>query len=201
MKVSSSGNFIPAPPGNHIARCIGLIDLGTQPVTFQGQVKHQRKVRVTWELPEELMEDKRPFTIGKKYTLSIGRNARLRQDLESWRGKAFTKEEEAGFELKTILDKVCQLNCVASDDGQYTNINGITPLPKKTKAPERVNELVFFSLDPQEFDAKAFSALGQKTQEMIVASPEYAALKKGDGEAHDDDDDLGQQSDDNGEQF
>ena len=36
MKVKSSGEFELAPAGSHLARCYGLIDLGTQPHAFQG---------------------------------------------------------------------------------------------------------------------------------------------------------------------
>ena len=64
-----TADFKDPPEGTHPARCYRVIDLGTQEVDFQGQIKHQRKVLVSWELQcEERMDDGRPFSIGKKYT-------------------------------------------------------------------------------------------------------------------------------------
>lgn len=181
MIVKSTGEFENAPPGMHVARCISLIDLGTQTTTWQTDVKHQRKVRLVFELPETKMNDGRPFTISRRYTLSLSKKSALRRDLVGWRGREFSKEEEAGFELKNVLGAPAFLNCV--QDGEYVNVSTISPLPKKTKAPKQVNPSTYFSLDPGEFDPKVYAALGESTKEIIAKSPEFQALTSGGGSA------------------
>jgi hypothetical protein len=41
--------------------------------------------------------------VQKRYTASLNEKATLRKDLESWRGKPFTKEELAAFDLEKLL--------------------------------------------------------------------------------------------------
>lgn len=177
MIVKSKGEFQNPPAGMHIARCISLIDLGTQTTQWQNETKHARKVRVTFELPEAQMDDGRPFTTSRRYTLSLSKKSALRRDLVSWRGREFTKEEEAGFELKNVIGAPAMLNLV--EDGEYVNVSTIAPVPKKLKAPKQVNPSLYFSLDPGEFDAKVLATLSDGTRETITKSPEYQALVAG----------------------
>jgi len=52
------------------------------------------------------------FVISKTYTASLNEKATLSKDLESWRGRAFTAEERAGFDLETVIGKPCTLNLI-----------------------------------------------------------------------------------------
>jgi hypothetical protein len=97
----------PIPAGMHIARAYGLFDLGTH--YDEKFDKSRREVVIVWEIAAERIEVDRdgkktnlPRAISKRYTLSLHEKARLRADLESWRGRPFTSEELAGFEMKTI---------------------------------------------------------------------------------------------------
>jgi hypothetical protein len=85
MKWSDSGGgkeFEAAPIGNHVGRCIGLIDIGTQQGEYQGKTTHARKVVVRWELPNELISEGdwagKPFVVSKFYTASLSEKANLR---------------------------------------------------------------------------------------------------------------------------
>jgi len=49
----NAGAYQLAPEGIHEARCVWVIDLGTQQSDFDGSSKHLRKVRISWELPNE----------------------------------------------------------------------------------------------------------------------------------------------------
>ena len=75
------------PAGNHLAVCFSVVDLGTQEIEYQGEIKRQHKIRISWELVDELMEDGRPFVVSQKYTLSSFEKATLMQHLNSWRGR------------------------------------------------------------------------------------------------------------------
>tara|TARA_R110000868_G_scaffold75901_3_gene218656 strand:+ start:404 stop:1006 length:603 start_codon:yes stop_codon:yes gene_type:complete len=171
---NGGGNFEQPPAGTHMARCIKVIDLGTQKGEYQGKATSKRQCIIGFELPEELMTEGdyagQPFVTSRFYTVSLGEKANLRKDLENWRGRAFTKEELGGFESKNILGKPCMLSLTPSDKGKV-RITGIMASPKGSKLPPAINELVYFSLD--EFDAGVFERLSEGIKKMVVQSPEY----------------------------
>lgn len=86
----TGGDFERVPAGTYPATCYRLIELGTQQVEWQGTIKHQFKIMLSWEIGDERMGDGRPFTVHQHYTLSASDKPKLRQDLESWRGVPFT---------------------------------------------------------------------------------------------------------------
>lgn len=160
--------FEKAPEGNHIAVCYLVVDLGMQESAFQGDIKTKPKIRVSWELPGELMADGRPFSVSKTYTASLNEKAALRQDLESWRGRAFTKEELAGFDVFNIAGFGCMVSVIhnhAENGNTYVNVKSVASLPKGMQAPPLVNQIVKFSLS--EFDAKVFDSLPDWLQAKI----------------------------------
>jgi hypothetical protein len=163
-------NYQAPPAGMYIARCYSLIDLGTQPKMYQGQVTGEaRKIRIGFELfGDEQMDDGRPFTISKNYTLSMHENATLRAHLESWRGRPFTQEEEMAFDVSKLLGAYCMLNVMkekGADGNDYTVVGAVTPMMKGMTKPEPVNENFIFDAD--EPDMELFEKLGDKTKELI----------------------------------
>lgn len=176
MRLPEESSFTPPPAGAHSAVCVAFVDMGTQ-ASFYEDGRPSRKVRITWEI-DELMEDKRPFTISKTYTWSMNDRATLRSHLESWRGRPFKKEDFGanGFDTKNLLAKPCTLTIQHKDVNGQTRavVVGIAPPMKGVKPITPVNELNYLSLDPVEFDRAAYDRLGEKTREAIAASPEYA---------------------------
>jgi hypothetical protein len=124
-----------APDGLHMGVCVDVINLGERPTAFG--VKH--RVKVVWQLAEVNETTKQRYLVSRTYTLSLAPKATLRRDLESWRGKAFTAEELAGFNLLKLLGANCQLQTVAtlSEAGAtYANVQAVVP-PVRT-APRLV---------------------------------------------------------------
>lgn len=176
MLVKNTGNgFEAAPSGTHIARCIGLIGLGTHDNTYGETTRLRNVVMVTWELPHELREDGKPFVISKWYTRSLSDRATLRKDLANWRGRDFTASELQGFDLKNILDKGCQIVISENENGKV-NVTGVAGLPKGTELPERHNDLKYF--DIEEYDDEVFETLSDKLKEQITTSYEYNEIKQ-----------------------
>jgi len=107
------GTFEQPPVGTHVARCIRIIDIGTQTSEYQGAETIRRQCIIFFELPNELMTHGeaagKPFIASKFYTQSLNEKATLRKDLVNWRGREFTDVELEGFEPKNILDKGCLL--------------------------------------------------------------------------------------------
>lgn len=169
-------DFEPCPAGTHIGLCCRVIDLGTQETTYQGQVKHQRKVYIEWQLPDEQTEGGRPFAVGQRYTLSSSPKATLRQHLEAWRGKRFEDHEIAGFDLRTLLGKPCLINVVhqTRDGRTYADVASLSPLPKGTQAPALADAPVYLSLEgPNEYEPAVFAELSERLRETIARSPEH----------------------------
>lgn len=127
--VGTGTSFKPAPAGLHQAVCVDVVDMGILEVSYAGKTKRQHKVRVVWQIDQD-MEDGKPFIVQKRYTLSLHEKANLRKDLESWRGRPFTDAELEGFDLEKLLGANCQLNIqhVQKAGETYANVISIVPL-------------------------------------------------------------------------
>ena len=136
MAIIAKGNnnegFELIEAGVHLGLCYGVIDLGTQKVTFQNEIKLQRKVRILFELPNlkkefKAGEGEKPFSISKEYTLSLDAKANLYKDLVSWRGKQFSEEELEGFDISKLLGKPCQIQIIHKQgkNGDYAAIQSL----------------------------------------------------------------------------
>lgn len=167
-------------PGNHVARCIRVIELGTQRKEYQGTVSFKKQTLVVWELPTELMDDGKPFTISKWYTASLNEKANLRRDLENWRGKPFTEAELEGFDQRNILEKPCLLNVIKNEKGKVV-VGNVAAIPKGMSAPPQVNETLFYDLDDHKDDVWAKITDGIK--KIILQSEERKAQEAEAGQA------------------
>lgn len=176
---TGSTSFEQPPTGSHAARCIAIIDLGTQRTTYEGEAQIKRQVIVRWELPTELMTtgdfQGKPFTVSKFYTASLHEKSGLRKDLASWRGRDFTAEELKGFDLKSVIGKACMLAVGLSEKGK-AKVTSVMGLPKGMNVPAQVNQSFHFSLDASEFKDEIFESLSKGFKEMVVASPEYQQI-------------------------
>lgn len=175
------GDFILAPAGTHLARCVKLIDLGTMKSEYAGKSSLKRKIAIGWELPFETTHDGEPLIQYSRYTLSSSEKAILRQHLEAWRGKPFTESDFGpnGFEVKTILGTGCSLIIKHTERNgkKYADVTGIGPVAKGMSLPPQHNKSLFVSLDPKEFDQAAFDLLSDGFKNIIMASPEYRQLR------------------------
>lgn len=185
---ATAGNgqaFKRVPEGVWTARCIQVIDLGTQQIEYAGEIKSQHKVQIVWEV---LGEDEHgvaltverdghevPMTISKRYTMSLHEKARMRADLQAWRGKPFTEQELKGFVISNLLGATCLLNITHSTTGDktYDNISSITPLPRGMAKPVSSTPLTVFDLDKP--DMALFATFHEKLQQTIQASAEWQA--------------------------
>ncbi|HRP04845.1 MAG TPA: hypothetical protein PLV87_08040 [Opitutaceae bacterium] len=178
---NEGGNFEQTPAGTFIARCYRFLDLGSHEQTFQGESKGlKRLVMIGFELPTELMEDGRPFTINKRYTWSTHEKSNMRKDLESWRGARFNDSDFGpdGFDVRNLLGVPATLTIVHSEnDGKsYSNIASIGKAMKGVEIPAQVNQSVYLSLEKDFFDGSAFDGLSDKLKDFIRETPEYRRL-------------------------
>lgn len=171
------------PAGTHLAICYRVLDLGTQP---GGQYGPQHKIMIAWELPDEAMEDGRPFSVTGWYTWTMGEKSNLRKMLQGWRGKPFDASDFKGpnrFDIKNILGKPCLITIVHNDVGEktYANVNTVSGLVKGQKAPPPINPLQYFWLSQDRFDGELLAKLPDGLKTKIMASPEYKRLTGANG--------------------
>lgn len=124
---ASGSNFTPAPAGTHTAVCVDVVDLGVLEVSFGGKNKMQHKIKLVWQIGED-MENGKPFMVSKRYTCSLHEKAALRKDLESWRGRAFTEGELSGFDLESLISVPCMLGVIhapGKDGGTFANVSSV----------------------------------------------------------------------------
>lgn len=157
--------------GLYPARCVHVIDLGTRDNEYQGVVKKRREVLIVWEL-NELMEDGRPFTVYWRGTMSMFEQGKLYKLLTDWRGKAFTPEELARFEMKNLLDKGCMVNVIKEEKKgkTFNKVMGAVPMPKGFTLEERQNPLVDFGIS--DLGTPEFDKLWPWVQKLVKESDE-----------------------------
>jgi hypothetical protein len=180
-KPTEGGDFKPCPVGTHLGVCVRVIDLGTQESTFGGKTNIRHKVMISWELPDERMDDGRPFMVSKRYTWSMHEKATLRKDLEAWRGVPFKDSDfgEGGFDIRNVLAKPCLVSVTHDErDGKtYSNVASVSKIMKGMNAPAPENEPVLLWLDPETFDVEVFDKLSDGLKDTIRKSPEFRAIQ------------------------
>lgn len=157
VKETTESTFEPIPEGTYTAVCHLLVDLGVvYNKTFDSR---SRKVMLGWIIPEETYTNKDgetvPRTMYATYTASIGKKAKLRSLLASWRGRDFTPDELDAFNLRNIVGAPCLMNIIHTEgkDGKtYANIAGVMRLPKGMQGVKLDTEPIIFDLDEDPLD-------------------------------------------------
>jgi len=185
IKKNEGKKFEPVPAGAHPAICYMLVDLGTHHnPKFD---KTARKAVIGFEFPEitERRADGSEFrrSLSKRYTVSMHEKSSLRGMLESWRGKKFSDEELAEFDLKSILGKPCLVNVITSmvDGRERSDIQSIGPLPKSMQNAYKLDgSVVYYSMEDNGFELP--EALPEWIKTAISESIEFkkAAESAGD---------------------
>ena len=175
----STGTFNPLPGGTHVARCFGVISLGTQP-SNNPAFPERFKIMLMWEVPNEPVEvegETRPMTIHKEYTCSLSEKSNLRHDLESWRGRAFTPQELEGFDVANVVGQVCQLSVVHQQKrgggGVYAKINGVFKLQKGARCSPQFHKSTVYEIEHKQ--AGEWDKLPEWIQKKIAQCAEWQA--------------------------
>lgn len=172
----SNKEFKLVPEGSHMAVCFRVIDLGTQRWEYQGEPQIGRKVLIGWELHGEAddgtplkTDDGHALNVSKTYTLSLGRKANLRADLESWRGKTFTEQELAGFDISQLLGQPCMVTIkhTKKADKTYTNVASVTRFPAALKNSKPTAESNLQLFDVKEPDNVVYESLPDWIKKQI----------------------------------
>lgn len=178
---NKGGNFTLIPAGNHVARCYGMIDIGTvkeEHGIYAGKESH--KVRISWETPLECHDfgkGLQPFAIHKEFTISMNEKATLRKFLQSWRGKEFSEDEAKRFDITKLLGVSCMLNVIhktSASGSQYADISSVGTLPKGFVCPDQVNPKSELTYD--NWNQGLFDSLPDFVKDKMKSSKEYQAM-------------------------
>jgi hypothetical protein len=124
--------YTPAPAGAWQAVCVDVVDLGEVDTEYKGEKKRKRMVKVVWQINETNADSGKRFAVSRRYGAYLSDKATLRKDLQSWRGRPFTREELMGFDLEVLIGVNCQLNIVHKDfeGSTFANVDAVMPLMK-----------------------------------------------------------------------
>ena len=168
---TDKSNYKPVDAGTYSAVCVGMIDMGTQNTAYGTK----QQVLFQFEMDAE-RDDGNRYVISKAYTNSLNKKARLREDLDAWRGRPFTPEEIKGFDLRKVLGAPCLLTVTHGDNegNVYAKIHAVAKLPKGMASIEPSNDPVFF--DMEERDPEVLKKLPEWLRDKIEAAPEWNKL-------------------------
>lgn len=179
---NQTSSIPPLEAGTYVARCYQMVNLGTQEESFEGAAnKPKKKVRLSFELPEEFIEytdkegvhQKKVRTASKEFALSMHEKASLRKFLAAWRGGDFTPEEAKKFDVTKLLGVPCLLTIESNAKG-YPDIKGAARLMKNQASPAPVNQVKALTFD--EWDHSLFESLPEYVRKKIELSPEYKVM-------------------------
>ena len=162
------------PTGNVQGVCFGVAELGHRDGIYG--VKHEAVV--LFEIPSLREEDEDgkdvPKKINKFYNITLHKDSTLGKDLTSWRGKPFTEQEKAGFDIATIIGANCLLNIAHYEKKDKTigdKIASITPLMAGMAKLSPENSLVDYSISDNGFN---FDGVPEWVAKEIKKSQEYS---------------------------
>lgn len=172
------------PEGTHLARCISWVDIGTHEFEYNGETKSPRKLRLSWETPNEKAvfkegEEEQPFIVSTELTMSFHEKSNLFKMLSGWIG--LTDKDKAKFNPeKDVLGKTCLITVQHQETksgNTFAKVVNVAPPMKGTDCPKQINDSTYFFMGwsghPSDFDEKAFNALPDFIQDKIEKSPEY----------------------------
>src|SRR5215467_3250143 len=86
------------PPGMHRGVCYVMAELGTLLTSYEPKPQ----LLMVFELLETVSSSGKPYELARRYTLTSDPMGKLRQDLESWLGRALTDEALARIDLSQL---------------------------------------------------------------------------------------------------
>src|SRR3990167_3506765 len=167
------------PAGTQLARLYSIVHIGTVSFEYKGEPKEANKVRLTFELPNEMRvfkegEGEKPMVISSEFSLSMHEKANLRKFIESMVGTALNDDEARDFDVESIIGTTCLLNIVheAKNGKEYANIQSVSPLVKGMEAPPAINEPVVLNYDDR-WNEEVFRSLPEFLQKKMMETPEW----------------------------
>ena len=168
--------------GTHVARLLGIVDLGHQPgFTYEGKkVESQYKYEFTYELVNHTMEDGRPFVVSEEITNKnwedekTGRASTLVSRAKSLLGKEY---KSGLLDVTEMLSKPCMVSVTHNANG-YSKVKGqaaVGSIPFGMEVDDLTNETYFFDMD--EPDMERWESMPDFKKDKIQSALNYSDSK------------------------
>ena len=167
----------PLPGGTYLGICVYSIALGEQLCEFEGKSKgYYNQVRLGFEICGQAVEidgKPEPRVLSKTFNATKGKKSGLRKFLGAWEARELSDDEYLDSDTNDYVGRPAFLTILLNETGEYSNIDGIAPLPTglPINVPEPMSQLIKYDLEP--WDQAKFDALPEWAQEKIKKSTEY----------------------------
>jgi len=175
---SEGGNFERHPIGWTTAVCTRVIDKGTH--WHEKNQKFLRKIVIAFE-SEKLMTTgdykNEPFLLFANFNYSMYASSHLCKFVEDWSGRRFPTQDDAdAFDLATLIGKEAFCNVVHSEDGKFTNIQTIGPIPDGMKAPQTKGKTIL--IDQDALNMSEVEKLTENMKASVLSAKEQTEPEK-----------------------
>lgn len=167
-----SKEFEKHPAGYTTGVCTRVIDKGTH--WNEKKQTFQRKIMLGFESDKLMQEGEfkgEPFLLFANFNYSMYQNAHLCGFIEDWEARKFHSQDEAdAYDLSKLIGKPAFMNIIHSDDGKWTNIQTIGPVPEGMTAPAIKGKTIV--VDQDALDKAEVDKLSDKMKETIMSAKE-----------------------------
>jgi hypothetical protein len=157
--------------GSHLAKVVGLIDMGTHVSIFKEKERKNKKVLFIYELQTK-MKNGEPFILSKEYSQSMHEKATLRAHSFAYLKKKIRDSDIPTFSFKNFLGIYVELY-IDHITKEGKTFSKITDISKTNEKFESVNESVLWELEDS---ADIPEIVNKFFAEKIKSSPEYQEL-------------------------
>lgn len=144
-----------------------VADIGTQ-IPKNDKFQPRRMMVILWELVGESTKDSVKY-IPQRIPFSAS-SKNYKKLLKTWLG--LNPAEVADFDANDILGKAAEIEIVHSEDGEYANVDRVSPAPKG-KLPKGFMQPVSCFLSKGSFDKADFEELPEWIQNLAIESEEF----------------------------
>lgn len=168
MKIrESKKQYEDVPTGTHVARVVGLSDLGHQPgFVWEGGVADSAyKVELTYELVDTPMSDGRPFWISEDLTNTDNEGGNLAIRVSA-AGVTFSSIED-------IIDKPVMVTVGPNKKGTRQVVKNVAGVPSNWEVSPLSNEPIVFDIYAEEPDYETFASFSQFKRDKITNALDF----------------------------
>jgi hypothetical protein len=174
---TTNKDFETCPLSWQLAVCSRVIDKGTHWNEYKQTDQH--KISIVFESQHLMKEGEfagEPFLLFANFNYSMYQGkALLCTFIENWRGKRFSSQDEADvFDLAKLIGQKAYMNVVKSEDGKFTNIQVIGPVPDGMTAPEIAGKTIL--IDQANLDPKEVEKLSDKMKAQVMSAKEQTEV-------------------------
>lgn len=162
--------------GTHVARLVGLTDLGHQPgFEYKGsEIPSSWKIEFTYELPNSRTKDGRPHWISEEVKVNDFEGKGITSTMMA-RVRTIDKDNDTndGKDLTKMLNKPCMVTVTVTETG-YVKLKGqasVSGIPMGMEVPELENDTFVFDMDDP--DMELYETFPEFKKEKLKAAINY----------------------------